>query len=136
MAAVMTTSTRQHLRPVHPMTRSCSTPIVARRGEPIEARSVVRTPAIFWRRRVAAVVIAVGMLAVAGKAGAALGGPTLAGPPRSPSIVTYVVQPGDSLWSVAQRLEPGRDPRPIVDELAKVRHGSDLQPGETIVWQR
>jgi len=128
MTAVMTTNPRHHYRPVRSTTRSVHPQPVARRA--------VQSPAMFWRRRIAAVGIAVGMLAVAGKAGAALGGPSLAGPPRSPSTVTYVVQPGDSLWAVAQRLAPGKDPRPIVDQLAKVRHGADLQPGETIVWQR
>ena len=45
---------------------------------------------------------------------------------------TYVVQPGDSLWSIAARLEPGRDPRPLVDALAGSRGGAPLVPGEVI----
>jgi hypothetical protein len=45
-----------------------------------------------------------------------------------------VVRPGDSLWSVADRLEPGHDPRPVVDELARERGGTALEPGETVEW--
>jgi hypothetical protein len=45
-----------------------------------------------------------------------------------------VVRPGDSLWSVAERLAPGGDPRPVVDALSEARHGTVLTPGETISW--
>ncbi|MFN8035780.1 MAG: LysM peptidoglycan-binding domain-containing protein [Acidimicrobiia bacterium] len=128
MTAVMATIERAHRRPARPATRPCHTPTVARCAEP--------SSATYRRRRVVAAAFALALLAVAGKAGAALEGPSLAGPPRHPSVVTYVVQPGDSLWSIAQRLAPGRDPRPIVDELEQVRRGATLQPGETIIWQR
>jgi len=37
---------------------------------------------------------------------------------------TYVVQPGDTLWGIAQRLAPKGDPRPLVDEMA-AQIGSD-----------
>jgi hypothetical protein len=45
----------------------------------------------------------------------------------------YVVQPGDSLWSIALRLDPSGDPRPIVDELTSELGGASLQAGERIV---
>jgi hypothetical protein len=45
-----------------------------------------------------------------------------------------VVRPGDSLWSVASRLAPDSDPRPVVDALAEARHGTVLVPGEIIEW--
>jgi Tfp pilus assembly protein FimV len=45
----------------------------------------------------------------------------------------YVVQPGDTLWSIAQRIAPGDDPRPIVAAL-KARNGDvDLTPGERLI---
>ncbi len=102
-------------------------------------RQIVRRPgrrsvAIYRRRRVAAAVLGMAFLAMAGKAGAALGGFPLAAPERHPAEVRYVVQPGDSLWSIAQRLEPGQDPRPVVDELSQSRGGEALTPGEVIVW--
>ena len=80
---------------------------------------------------------------VMAQAGAALGGSSLATPERRPASTSEsartsgpstVVRPGDSLWSVAARLAPGDDPRPVVDALAAARHGTILVPGETIEW--
>jgi len=55
--------------------------------------------------------------------------------PSSAAVVpggTWVVQPGDSLWSIAAAVAPGADLRPIVDELARRAGGGDLQPGQRI----
>jgi Tfp pilus assembly protein FimV len=38
--------------------------------------------------------------------------------PPAPTYV-YVVQPGDTLWQIAGRLDAGGDRRPLVDELAR-----------------
>lgn len=48
------------------------------------------------------------------------------------SIAVHVVQPGDTLWSIAAAVAPGSDPRPIVDELARRSGGVGLQPGQRI----
>ncbi|MGC8511472.1 MAG: LysM peptidoglycan-binding domain-containing protein [Acidimicrobiales bacterium] len=48
------------------------------------------------------------------------------------SEVVYVVQPGDTLWSIAHRLDPAGDERPLVDRLASQLHGASIYPGETI----
>ncbi len=78
----------------------------------------------------------VALLVVMARAGAALGGSTPAAPERHPAhhAATTVVRPGDSLWTVAERLAPGDDPRPVVDALSDARHGTVLTPGETISW--
>ena len=55
------------------------------------------------------------------------------GPDRPAPRVTYVVQPGDTLWSIARRVAPGQDPRPVVDGLIEandVRGG--LQTGQEL----
>ena len=48
---------------------------------------------------------------------------------------TYVVQPGDTLWSIAERHAPGRDPREVVfaiDETNELGSGP-LVPGRTLL---
>lgn len=58
-------------------------------------------------------------------------GPVLAGAAAAPGAL-YVVQPGDTMWSIAQRLDPAADPRVVVAQL-ETQVGSDtLQPGERI----
>jgi hypothetical protein len=133
-AGVITITTRAPARQ-RPTTLPRHTAVAA--GEP---RAV--TPSTYWRRRLVVVALAVALVLVMAKAGAALGG-TLASPERRPasavapaqsSLRTTVVRPGDSLWSVAARLAPGVDPRPVVDALASARHGTVLVPGESIQW--
>jgi hypothetical protein len=44
----------------------------------------------------------------------------------------YVVQPGDTLWTIARRLEPSGDVRATVDALV-ARHGSaSIQVGDRL----
>jgi hypothetical protein len=46
---------------------------------------------------------------------------------------TYTVKPGDTLWTIAERVDPSADPRPLVAQIA-ARIGSDtVVPGERIV---
>jgi len=47
---------------------------------------------------------------------------------------TVTVQPGDTLWSIAQRTEPHSDPRLVVDQLRKANHLNSvvLSPGQTL----
>lgn len=53
-----------------------------------------------------------------------------AGAVSRPSV--YVVRSGDSLWSIAQQLQPDADPRPLVDALAERAGSSALRPGQRI----
>jgi len=47
----------------------------------------------------------------------------------------YVVRQGDTLWSIAERVAPGEDPRPVVDALTRVNDVDPgaLLPGQTLV---
>jgi nucleoid-associated protein YgaU len=129
MAAVMTTP-RIELEPAVTRTvRRAAPRRVARRGHRSSA-------ATYWRRRAVAVAVGLAALVMAGKAGAALGDSPLAVPERRPATPHHVVQPGDSLWSIAARLEPGADPRPVVDELSAGRGGRALVPGEVVTLPR
>lgn len=47
---------------------------------------------------------------------------------------TYVVQPGDSLWTIAQRVSDG-DTRDAVGRIEELNHldGSLIQAGQTLI---
>ena len=44
----------------------------------------------------------------------------------------WVVKPGDTLWSIAEAIDPQGDVRPLVDRLAKETGNASLYPGEVI----
>lgn len=102
-----------------------------------------RTGARVYRRRRAVALIALAAAAVlmamairmalAGPGGGAL---TTAGPsgvrPRGAQV--YVVQPGDTLWSIVRAAGVKGDPRPVVDRLAAQLGGHDLQIGQRLAW--
>jgi nucleoid-associated protein YgaU len=61
--------------------------------------------------------------------GVAMGGGSDAEGP----VVVYVVEPGDTLWGIARRLDPDGDPRPVVDRLARFNDlGPALQAGQSL----
>lgn len=98
------------------------------------------------RRRSTATLVVVACMAVVALTGItalATGGPVPAAtsaavPAAAPAGATapvggvWVVQPGDSLWSIAAAVAPGADLRPVVDELARRTGGGNLQPGQRI----
>ncbi|MFP5219007.1 MAG: LysM peptidoglycan-binding domain-containing protein [Actinomycetes bacterium] len=52
----------------------------------------------------------------------------------APDVTTVVtVAPGDTLWGVAQRIAPGQDPRPVVDQIREL---NDLDSGGLRVGQQ
>ena len=124
--------------PAHPATRRAAPrAAIARARRP--------SPAVYWRRRLAVVGMAVGLVVVAAQAGDALGGSPLAAPERRPAsstgssdigssntVVEVRARPGDSLWSMVERTFPGEDPRRRVDELVEARRGAPLVPGEVV----
>jgi hypothetical protein len=73
----------------------------------------------------AASVIAALVLAVGGLLASFGGGPLTAPErPGAPASV-YVVQPGDTFWDIARRLDPAGDHRPLVARLVAA-HGSPV----------
>jgi nucleoid-associated protein YgaU len=95
---------------------------------------VTRSPGapVFWRRRLIAAALGLGIVLAAAHAGTALGGSTTSTPERRPHVVDVVVRPGDTLWTIAQRVAPDSDPRSVVDHVAAARGTADVRAGDTI----
>lgn len=89
--------------------------------------------------------LAPGLAAASALVGLWLGAGALAGAGGSGQLVrlpgarpvpggyAYVVRPGDTLWSIASRLEPRGDPRGLVDRLASQVPGGRLLAGSVLV---
>ena len=93
--------------------------------------------ATFRRRRLVAAALAVGVLLAARVLLAGLGGGPLASEPPASSpapiaLTTYVVQPGDTVWSIARSLLPEGDVRPLVDRLAQPRRAPCPAPASRV----
>jgi hypothetical protein len=90
-----------------------------------------------WRRRrllalVAASVVLLGAVAV----GRVLVSAESSAPALEPVALldggVYVVEPGDTLWTIARRLAPDDDPRPVVDQLRSAHGDVELQVGDRL----
>jgi len=95
------------------------------------------------RRRLVALLMVValfGATAIAGRAVLSTFGaiePSSPQPVEAPALSptvgeTYVVQPGDTLWSIAAAIAPDSDPRPLVDALRELNGGPNLQVGQRL----
>ena len=49
-----------------------------------------------------------------------------------PARAVYVVQPGDTVWTIARKLDPNGDPRAVVDRIVELNGGAALQPGQRL----
>jgi hypothetical protein len=95
-----------------------------------------------WAMRLALAAVAVflGLVGVQVVAGADSNQSSASLPTPAPAVMAagdvpaavHVVRPGDTLWSIAADVAPGRDPRPVVDELARRAGGATLQVGQRI----
>ncbi|HEX6423797.1 MAG TPA: LysM peptidoglycan-binding domain-containing protein [Acidimicrobiales bacterium] len=91
------------------------------------------------RRRLAALVLAVALAGGAAAGARAVAGLTAVGTTTDARPVEvrpvpvagheYVVQPGDTLWSIATQIAPDADPRPVVDALRAANGGPELEVG-------
>ncbi|MEY4338727.1 MAG: hypothetical protein RLZ14_577 [Actinomycetota bacterium] len=61
------------------------------------------------------------------------GDPASASAVRPTATVTYVVQPGDSMWSIAAAHRGDHSQVDYVDMLIEVNGGSSLEPGQQLV---
>ena len=95
------------------------------------------TSARYLRRRlivlglVVLVVVGVARLATAAVAGPTPPGPAVATSAAGPAAV-HVVQPGDTLWSIAGAIAPEADVRLVVDQLVALNGAAPLAVGQRL----
>jgi hypothetical protein len=117
--------------------RRCDPVRPTRAGCVTDGRSTRPSVAV-RRRRLLLGTVATGLLVAlalpwSGTGGTlATPGPALAGEPVA-HHAPYVVEPGDTLWSIAVRLDPTGDPRPWVAKLESETGGVNVVPGEQLV---
>lgn len=122
----------------------------ARRGTPNRGRHlrvvaagerIARRPsaATYRRRRVAALVLVLALLMLGEALVGWLGSGPLSAPEPVAGVATqpvgsasYVVRPGDTLWSIARRLQPSGDIRPLVQDLAAQLGDAPLRVGQRL----
>jgi Tfp pilus assembly protein FimV len=85
---------------------------------------------------VAMVVVLFGALAIGNGALASLApapsAPSPAASSAGTATETVTVQPGDTLWTIAGRLQPSGDVRGLVDQLQALNGSAPLQAGEQV----
>ena len=130
---------------LHPRTRPTTVPP----GPPSPPRPALRVleggrapgrlaqQAVYRRRRVMAIAVAlVAVLALVLLTNAVLvrtaGGGTPAPVAGTSSGAVHVVQPGDTLWSIAQSLDAGGDVRLVVDRLVDLNGRAPLTVGQRL----
>jgi hypothetical protein len=108
---------------------------------PQPARSDRPSRATYLRRRMAAVgilVLLTFLVVIAADAALARigGGPLTTtdatSGQRTLSAQAWVVRPGDTIWSIAESIQPRGDVRPLVDRLSQEVGNAPLYPGEVI----
>lgn len=95
---------------------------------------VINTPRrVFWQRRLAVLLAVAAAALLVGSAVSALS-PTVATEKSVPA--TYVVQPGDTLWGIAQSFDLGGDVRDTIAQLSDANGGSAIMAGQRLVIPR
>lgn len=108
-------------------------------------RSLRPTAATYRRRRLAVGLVALLLLIAGGLVVRAtlgeLGGVPASAPAARPAVAIpadgasdggYVAQPGDTLWSIAQRFHGQHDLTGFVDDLVELNGGAGLVPGQPV----
>ena len=122
---------RPRLRPRPTAPASSSAPTAPAR--PSARRPV--SPSTYRRRQALAAGAVAALSAVASVVLGSLGGGSLTAPERPLPVVggqVYEVQPGDTFWAIARSIDPGADPRPLVDRMVAEHGGPVLVAGEQL----
>ena len=101
---------------------------------PARLRPTPPTAATFRRRRLVAAVLVTLLLVSFVVTASRL----LASPPaeldgaRPVAELSVLVQPGDTVWSIAESLADGGDVRPVVDAITRANGGAALRAGDRL----
>jgi nucleoid-associated protein YgaU len=125
---------------VRPYRVAPAAPRIERSRPPHHSPVRARSPRRAWLVVAAVALAIVGVAVTDDPAGGRLGGhgdavsQTMSMAPAQPPAPTLsvVVQPGDTLWSIAAALVGDDDPRPLVDALEAAHGGAELHPGDVI----
>ncbi|MCW2601522.1 MAG: hypothetical protein JWM02_3351 [Frankiales bacterium] len=109
-------------------------PSTASSGAP--ASSVPRTGLRLTRRGRVVLVLAMISVALVAFTLGRVGSSQAATEPTTPTPYSQTtVHTGDTLWSVAQRVAPGHDPRLVVEQIRRLNHldSAGLQAGQQLL---
>lgn len=107
---------------------------VADRAEPNRAEPIRLT-----RRGKAVVTLGVSLLGFALLQGTGALQAVASAADGGPATATIVVAPGESLWSIAERVAPGSDPRStilMIEELNGLQPGDGVRAGQGLIVPR
>lgn len=110
-----------------------------RAGAPVaSARPAMRSRTRVTRRGRLALVGLVALLLLAVISVGRTGSQAATYVENGPTLQQTTVQPGDTLWTVAQRIAPKNDPREVVAQLRRINHlsTSSLLVGQQLLLPR
>jgi Tfp pilus assembly protein FimV len=129
MAAVIDLHTGRHLPEAAPATPPHLR--LVRGGQDPRARSLRRT---YLVRRTAVAAVAVAVILVLAQVVGAVSGSVAGAFDSAPAASgqVHVVEPGDTLWSIAGQVAPGIDRRVAVDDLLALNGEGPLRIGQQL----
>ena len=103
------------------------------------------TQATYWRRRIVCMTLRLGLLWVMSSAAGFVNGDRSVERPQAQTLIesaagesltagqVVIVKPGDTLWSIARKMQPTGDVRPLVDRIATLNNGYGLIAGQALL---
>ena len=103
------------------------------------------TQATYWRRRIVCMTLLLGLLWVMSSAAGFVNGDRSVERPQAQTLIesaagesltagqVVIVKPGDTLWSIARKMQPTGDVRPLVDRIATLNNGYGLIAGQALL---
>jgi hypothetical protein len=98
--------------------------------------AAIVTPAMVMAAVAAVVVATLLSLGIGSGAFSALVPTPGSAPATGAAATVVVVEPGDSIWSIARRVQPSGDVRPLVHRIIQANGSGPLHPGQELVVPR